>query len=94
MDIFHFATSPSNYYRPLQMLSYSLDYFFWRLNPIGYHLMNILIHSLNSFLEFLLLYLVFKDKILALFAAVFFCVHPIHIGVVSVIGGRSNILEE
>ena len=93
MDIFHFAPTASNYYRPLQMLSYSLDYFFWKLDPFGYHLGNILIHSLNSFLLFFLLRLLLKDKVLALLTAVFFCVHPIHIGVVGVVGGRSNILE-
>ena len=61
MDIFHFATYPSNYYRPIQMLTYLSDYLFWKLNPLGYHLANVAIHSLNSFLVFLLVYLIFKD---------------------------------
>ncbi len=93
IDAFHFAPSPSDYYRPVQLLSYALDYFFWKLNPFGYHLDNILIHSVNSFLVFLLVWRIFKDIFLALLSAVFFCVHPIHIGAVTVIGGRSNILE-
>ncbi|MDD5156022.1 MAG: hypothetical protein PHF11_06045, partial [Candidatus Omnitrophica bacterium] len=93
MDIFHFSPSPSGYYRPIQMLSYGLDYFFWGLNPFGYHLTNVIIHSLNSFLVFLLVYLLFRSRLLGLLSGVLFCIHPIHIGVVTVIGGRSNILE-
>jgi tetratricopeptide (TPR) repeat protein len=92
-DVFHFAPSPSSYYRPIQMLSYLFDYNLWKLNPSGYHLTNIAIHSLNSFLVYLLIILIFKDRLLALLSAVFFCIHPIQIGVVTVIGGRSNILE-
>jgi len=94
MDVFHFTyESPVNYYRPLQMFSYFWDYFFWKLNPFGYHLHNILIHSLNSFLVFLLISTIFKDKFLALITALLFCIHPINIGVVTVVGGRSNLLE-
>ena len=29
------------FYRPVSTLSYSLDYFFWGLNPFGYHLTNL-----------------------------------------------------
>lgn len=80
-DIFHFEhpENPSlgQYYRPLQTLSYTVDYFFWKLNPVGYRLVNITIHSLNGFLLYLLISLIFKDKLFALLSAVLFCVHPI-----------------
>ncbi|MFH1339028.1 MAG: tetratricopeptide repeat protein [Candidatus Omnitrophota bacterium] len=92
-DIFHFSPSGSSYYRPLQALSYTLDYFFWGLNPLGYRLTNIVIHSLNSFLVYLLIYFIFKDKIPALLTGILFCIHPVQAGVVTIIGGRSNILE-
>ena len=96
-DIFHFhpkeVNSFSKYYRPLQSLSYAFDYSLWKLNPAGYRLTNILVHSLNSFLLFLLIYFIFKDKILALLSATFFCLNPIQVCLVTFIAGRSNLLE-
>ncbi len=96
-DIFHFhpaePTGFSKYYRPLQSLSYSLDYFIWQLNPAGFRLTNILIHSLNSFLLFLLVSLVFKENILALLSALFFSLHPANIFNVAYLSPRSSLLE-
>lgn len=96
-DIFYFSShdlSPANlYYRPLQELSYSADYFFWKLNPLGYHLTNILLHGLNSFILFLLISLIFKDKVLALLASILFCIHPIQVSVAGYITGRGQLLE-
>ena len=34
----------TNFYRPLQTLSYLIDFSLWKLNPFGYHLSNILWH--------------------------------------------------
>src|SRR5690349_6512861 len=31
-------------YAPLTLLSYALDYRLWKLNPVGYHLHNLLLH--------------------------------------------------
>ena len=39
---------------PLTLLSFSLDYTLWGLNPVGYHLSNVLLHALNAFLVFFL----------------------------------------
>lgn len=39
-----FPDSISVYYRPLQNLSYLLDYGLWRGEPFGYHLTNLLLH--------------------------------------------------
>ncbi|MCM8809443.1 MAG: hypothetical protein NC934_04645, partial [Candidatus Omnitrophica bacterium] len=50
-DIF---LSTSNFYRPIQTLSYSLIYKLFRLNPIGYHLLNIFLHSGCAILIYLL----------------------------------------
>jgi hypothetical protein len=96
-EIFYFRPAQydsfSKYYRPLQSLSYSFDYFFWKLNPLGYRLTNIFIHSFNSLLLFLIIYLIFKNKTLALLSGIFFCIHPIQVCLVTFIAGRSNLLE-
>ncbi len=44
-----------NFFRPLQAISYTIDYACWGLNPFGYHLTSILIHIANSILVFLLI---------------------------------------
>jgi len=42
-------------WHPLTLLSHSVDYALWGLNPIGHHLTNIIFHSLNAFLLFILI---------------------------------------
>ncbi len=42
-------------WHPLTWLSYALDYAFWGLSPLGYHLTNIILHSINVFLLVLLI---------------------------------------
>lgn len=49
-----FTTFYVNYWAPLTWISLAVDYAFWGLNPVGYHLTNNIIHALNSGLFFLL----------------------------------------
>ena len=37
-----------NYYRPLTVISYLIDYSFWNLNPVGYHISSVFAHLLGS----------------------------------------------
>ncbi|MBF0330080.1 MAG: tetratricopeptide repeat protein [Nitrospirae bacterium] len=41
-------------WHPLIWISYAVDYALWGLNPMGYHLVNIILHSINSLLVTLL----------------------------------------
>src|SRR3990172_3843931 len=50
----YFTSSGELSYRPIVTLSYFIDYFFLQLNPLGYHLTNLLLHSLNAVLLFFL----------------------------------------
>lgn len=84
--------TPAGTYRPISMLSFMIDYKIWKLEPIGYHLTNVLIHSLNSILLFLLFYFVSKEKIVSFLSALIFTVHPIHTEAVSVIFNRMGLL--
>src|SRR5450432_2621073 len=38
----------SNFFRPMQRLTYTADYAIWEFNPFGYHLTNILLHVLAA----------------------------------------------
>jgi len=81
------------FYRPLQGLTYALDYSFWRLNPFGYHLQNIVWHIAAAFCIWYLMLLLFKDNVLSLMTAFFFVVHPVHTEAVSYISGRADPLS-
>src|SRR2546423_11757691 len=47
--------SLSMHYRPVQSLSYMLDYFFWNTDTYGFHLSNVLWHVGSGLLLFALL---------------------------------------
>ena len=47
--------SYSSHYRPVQNISYMLDYFFWNTNWYGYHLSNVLWHVGSGVLLYFLL---------------------------------------
>ena len=49
-------------YQPIRTLSYALDYRFWKLNPVGYHLTNILCHACSTLLIFFIAYALAEDK--------------------------------
>ena len=87
-----FSGLSEDVYRPVTTVSYALDYFIWKLDTFGYHLENVLFHSLNAALLFLFLYAVFGNMELALFAGLLFACHPVQTEVVSWISGRSSVL--
>jgi hypothetical protein len=88
------------FFRPLFILSYLIDSRIWHDRPFGYHLTNILIHALNSFLVFkfglrLFQNLKFPAKLIKAAigaAAVLFLLHPSHTEAVTWISGRADLL--
>ncbi|MFA5275676.1 MAG: hypothetical protein WC417_02145 [Candidatus Omnitrophota bacterium] len=80
-------------YRPLQILTYWLDYKIWGLNPFGFHLTNLILHLLNGILIYLLLLKLFSDVRLSAVAAALFIAHPLNLAVVSYISGRADSLS-
>lgn len=79
-------------YRPLTVLSYSIDYIFWKLNPFGYHLTSMILHILNGILVYLILSMIIKNNIIALFASLFFIIHPVQTEAVVWVSGRRDVL--
>ncbi len=80
------------YYRPLVHLSYMLEYRFAGLNPLFYHLTNLIIHLGNSVVLFFIFLGIFKKRVMSFCAAALFAVHPIHWEAVSNVAGRSILL--
>jgi len=84
--------------------TFSWNYFFGKLNPFGYHVVNVLIHVLNAFLVYCLTILTLSTPILKqqhfsrsnrgipLLAALLFLCHPVQTQGVSFIFQRSAAL--
>jgi len=70
-------------YRPLCVLSFRLNYWYGGLDPIGYHLLNNLLHCVVSCLFAYLCHVIYREDKLALFGGLLFAVHPIHTGKMS-----------
>lgn len=83
---------PSGYYRPLLAASFMLDHLLWHARPFGYHLINLLMHSLAGILLFLFLKSLLKDTLIPFFASLVFSAHPLHTESVSFISGRVDII--
>jgi tetratricopeptide (TPR) repeat protein len=80
------------FYRPLLLTSYILDYQIWKLKPIGYHLTNILLHSLVTIMVYLFLGFIVKNKFYSFLGAMVFAIHPIQTQPVAWVAGRNDLL--
>lgn len=79
-------------YLPLTYLSLSLDHAIWGLNPLGYHLTNILLHSLNASLLYFCFIAITQRRALSLFAAALWTVHPVNVEAVVLVAQRKTLL--
>lgn len=86
------AGLPNAYYRPMELLSYALDYSFWKFDVRGYHLTNILIHLSMSACVFWLILLVSGELLLASIVGMLYVVCPMHVEAVAYISGRPEMI--
>jgi protein O-mannosyl-transferase len=97
---FLYLDSFSVYYRPLQNLSYMLDYLLWGTNPFGYHLSNVALHGISGCLLYCLCRTLLprlipnfsRFTIVAFVAALIWTIHPVHNAAVAYISGRADSL--
>jgi len=80
-------------YYPVSLLTYAIDYHFWELNPLGYHITNVFLHSINAFLIFLIIITLVKSTIAAYITSTIFIIHPVNVETVVWISERKNLLS-
>ena len=83
--------------RPFLMLTFAVNYELGRLNVLGYHLVNLILHILTSFILYLILVKTTPSgqgsKIILIASSLVFLVHPLTTESVTYISSRSSILS-
>jgi len=77
-------------YPPLTVFTHCVDYFFWDLNPVGYHVTDLLLYALIVAAFFLLAERITGDVRAACAAAALFAVHPLHVESVAWLSSRKD----
>lgn len=101
-----FTTFYMGHYQPLTWLSFAVDFKLWALDPLGYHLTNLVIHAANAVLFYFVALQLFAiafaakemTRSLALymaagFAALLFAVHPLRVESVAWVTERRDVLS-
>jgi len=79
-----------NYYRPLHILSYVIDYSLWGLNAFGYHLTNVILHILVALCVYWFITVLYNNKLLSLLTSILFLIHPIQTETVASVSVRGD----
>jgi len=93
-----FSLGWSGYIRPTVVLTYLTDFTVWGLNPIGFHLTNVLLHAFNAALVGALAAALLRrcggevDRELVALGSVAFLALPCHSESVSWISGRTDLV--
>lgn len=80
-------------WHPATTWSLQLDHTLFGLNPAGYHLMNVIFHSLSGCLVFLLAYRLGSSLSLAILIATLFAWHPLRVESVAWAAERKDVLS-
>src|SRR5438045_4814320 len=89
--------TPSNFYRPLQRLAYTLEYWTFAFRPGPYHFTNILLHAAAAIASFVFALTLLRfygiverrSPIIAAVASLAWALHPGLSGVVDYVAGRA-----
>jgi hypothetical protein len=88
----------TNVFRPVTFSTFALDWKIGNGRPLGFHVVNVLLHAAVTLLFYLLLQTALESlphgKSVAFAAALLFAVHPIHAEAVASIVGRAELLAD
>src|SRR5581483_8792427 len=86
------------YYRPMVPISMVVDWDIWGVSPFGFHLSNIIFHSISTVIFYFLVLVMLgelrvpRKEYIALISSVLFALHPMHVESVSWVAGRTDVL--
>ncbi|WP_049998992.1 hypothetical protein [Halococcus sediminicola] len=85
-------TTTALFYRPVSTLTYAIDYALWGLNPAGYHLTNLLLHTAAAALVAVCTVQITRRRAVGVLAGALFAIHPVTAEVVPVTARRQDTL--
>ena len=88
-----FGANDKQYYRPLPNLTFLMDRYIWGRNASGYHLLNIIFHTLSTITVFYIASHLLASRYAGLVASLLFAAHPVHTEAVAWINGRNNTIS-
>src|SRR5579859_899763 len=88
-----FTTFQEGNWHPLTWLAHALDCQLFRLNPVGHHYTNLLLHAANVVLLFLLLRRATGSPWPSLLVAALFALHPVNVESVAWASELKNVLS-
>src|SRR5437899_178650 len=98
-------TTHQGHYIPLTWMTLGLDYLLWGMNPVGYHLMSLLLHAANAVVFFFVVRRILTRALPSLserghalavsagFAALVFAIHPLRVESVAWVTERRDVLS-
>ncbi len=88
-----FAAAPKQPFQPLVNLLFYIEYSLFGLDASKYYLFNVVVHTLNAFLVAILVFVLLKDKVIAVVSSLLFACAVGNYGkAVMVVSGVSNLL--
>ncbi|MCL6519684.1 MAG: tetratricopeptide repeat protein [Armatimonadetes bacterium] len=88
-----FTTMHESNWHPITWLSHMLDCQLFGLNPIGHHLVSLLIHIANTLLLFGIFSILTGSIWKSGFVAALFAVHPLHVESIAWVAERKDVLS-
>ena len=81
-------------YRPLTIFTFRINYLIHGLQPIGYHVVNVLFHAMVTYLFTCFVSQISNGNLsLALISGLLFAIHPIHTEAIAGLVGRAESLS-
>jgi len=90
--ITHFSQFYMGHYHPFTMLSLMFDYLIGSDHPFIYHFTNVILHLVNTFFVFWLVFLITKKINITIIVAALFGLHTLHVESVTWISERKDVL--